>query len=264
MQSSTTESASHLEIHDVSLRFGGNDALQGTEFSVPRGKVVGLVGPNGAGKTSLLNCINGFYRPFQGRIVFEGNVITGMRPSNIAKLGIGRTFQNVELFKEASVIDNIMLGRHTKIRQSSLATALGLYTARREEAKNREFVERIVAFLGIEHLRNRVVADLPWGLQKMVEIGRAMATEPNFLMLDEPTSGMNKDEKAEVTEAIFRMKREMGLTQLVIEHDMRFVFDICDEVVVLDYGRVIAQGPPSEIVENPQVIEAYLGKGSHH
>ena len=258
----TDGGVAHLEIKNVSLRFGGTLALQAAEFDAARGKVIGIVGPNGAGKTSLLNCINGFYRPHEGEIRFEGTSITGLRPSKIARLGIGRTFQNVELFKESTVLDNIMLGRHMMIKQSSLSAALHFGRARREEAANREAVEEIIEFLGIEHLRKRVVAGLPWGLQKMVEIGRAIATEPRLLMLDEPTAGMNQDEKAEVTEAILRMKNDMGVTQLLIEHDMRFVFEICDEIVVLDYGEVIAQGPPDAIVQDQRVIEAYLGTGA--
>ncbi|MPY91871.1 MAG: ATP-binding cassette domain-containing protein [Acidimicrobiia bacterium] len=250
-----------LEIDQVSLAFGGNQALDSVSFGVPAGSVFGIVGPNGAGKTSLLNCVNGFYRPQSGRILFEGTPITGMRPYEIARRGVGRTFQNVELFQDATTLDNIMLGRHLHMRSSVFASAIHWGRGRREEARHRLAVERVIKFLEIEHLRKRAVANLPWGMQKLVEIGRALSTEPRLLLLDEPTSGMNREEKEDVARAIVRMKREMGITQVLIEHDMRFVSDLCDHVVVLDFGRQIAYGTPAEISRDERVIEAYLGRG---
>jgi branched-chain amino acid transport system ATP-binding protein len=250
-----------LVIEDVSLAFGGNRALDTVSFGVPAGSVFGIVGPNGAGKTSLLNCINGFYRPMSGRILFEGTSITGLPPYEIARRGIGRTFQNVELFQHATTLDNIMLGRHLHMRSSVFAAALHWGPGRREEARNRLAVERVIKFLEIEDLRKRAVANLPWGMQKLVEIGRALATEPRLLLLDEPTSGMNREEKEDVARAIVRMKREMGIAQVLIEHDMRFVSDLCDQVVVLDFGQVIAAGTPAEISRDQRVIDAYIGTG---
>jgi branched-chain amino acid transport system ATP-binding protein len=250
-----------LVIDDVSLAFGGNRALDGVSFAVPEGSVFGIVGPNGAGKTSLLNCINGFYRPQSGRIAFEGQTITGLRPNRIAHRGIGRTFQNVELFKDSTTLDNIMLGRHLHMRSNIFAAALHWGPGRREEARHRRAVEEVIKFLEIEDLRKRPVAKLPWGMQKLVEVGRALAMEPRLLLLDEPTSGMNREEKEDVARAIVRMQREMGLTQVLIEHDMRFVSDLCDRVVVLDFGQVIAAGTPAEISADARVIEAYIGTG---
>jgi branched-chain amino acid transport system ATP-binding protein len=250
-----------LQIEQVSLAFGGNQALDSVSFVVPTGSVFGIVGPNGAGKTSLLNCINGFYRPESGRILFEGTPITGLRPYKVARRGIGRTFQNVELFQDATTLDNIMLGRHLHMSSTVFAAALHWGPGRREEARNRLAVERVIKFLEIEDLRKRPVASLPWGMQKLVEIGRALSTEPRLLLLDEPTSGMNREEKEDVARAIVRMQREMGITQVLIEHDMRFVSDLCDQVVVLNFGRLIASGTPAEISRDEQVVEAYIGRG---
>jgi branched-chain amino acid transport system ATP-binding protein len=250
-----------LRIDGVSLAFGGNQALDAVSFTVPPGTVFGIVGPNGAGKTSLLNCINGFYRPQAGQVLLDEEPLTGLRPHQIARRGIGRTFQNVELFQDADVLDNIMLGRHLHMRGTVFAAALHWGRGRQEEARNRLAVERVIKFLEIEDLRKRAVANLPWGMQKLVEIGRALSTEPRLLLLDEPTSGMNREEKEDVARAIVRMRREVGITQVLIEHDMRFVSDLCDHVVVLDFGRLIAEGTPAEISRDERVVEAYIGRG---
>jgi branched-chain amino acid transport system ATP-binding protein len=251
--------APQLEISGIELAFGGNQALAGVSFGVPKGSIFGIVGPNGAGKTSLLNCINGFYRAQAGEIRFESERISGLRPNQIAVKGIGRTFQNIELFREATALDNIMLGRHIHMKSNLLTAAAYWGPGRREEAKHRHAVERVIEFLEIEALRKRHVANLSWGQQKLVEIGRALATEPRLLLLDEPTSGMNREEKEDVARFIVRMKHEMGMTQVLIEHDLRFVSDLCDHVVVLDFGEVIAAGSPAEVWEDARVVEAYVG-----
>ncbi|MEA2490078.1 MAG: branched-chain amino acid transport system ATP-binding protein [Acidobacteriota bacterium] len=256
---SAVQAGNQLEIQDVVLAFGGNEVLSGVSFGVPRGSVFGIVGPNGAGKTSLLNCINGFYHPKRGSIAFEGQPITGLRPAAIARKGIARTFQNVELFREASALDNIMLGRDLHMRTNIFSAALYWGPARREEIANRLAAERVIEFLEIEAFRKRPVATLSWGQQKLVEIGRALATEPRMLLLDEPTSGMNREEKEDVARFIMRMKHEMGMTQVLIEHDIRFVSDLCDHIVVLDFGELIASGSPHDVWTDPRVIEAYVG-----
>lgn len=248
-----------LEVRDVRLQFGGNVALDGVSLDVSDKEVVGVVGPNGAGKTSLLNCINGFYKPSRGKISFFGEDLHRLKPSGRARLGLGRTFQNIELFHDATALENIMLGRHMHIRSGVLAAALHWGRGRRVEAEHRQAVEETIKLLEIESIRDRSVADLSLGNQKLVEIGRALAMEPSVILLDEPTSGMNREEKEDVARVVMRAKHEMGLTQVIIEHDVRFVSELCDRVIVLDFGRVIADGPPSAVMEDPAVITAYLG-----
>lgn len=250
---------SELAIKDLALAFGGNQVLDGVSFTVPKGSTFGIVGPNGAGKTSLLNCINGFYRPQRGVVLFEDSPISELRPPAIARRGVGRTFQNVELFRDATALDNIMLGRHMHMHANIVDAALYWGRGRRDERENRLVVERIIEFLEIEALRKRLVANISWGQQKLVEIARALATEPRLLLLDEPTSGMNTEEKEDVARYIVRMKQEMGMTQVLIEHDIRFVTDLCDYVVVLDFGKVIAAGTPEEVWKDERVVEAYVG-----
>jgi branched-chain amino acid transport system ATP-binding protein len=246
-------------VEDLSLSFGGIDVLRGVSFQVPRGSIFGLVGPNGAGKTSLLNCANGFYRPRAGRILFEGQHISGMRPAQIARRGIARTFQNVELVRDTTALNNIMLGRDLHMRTNLATAALYWGPGRRAEVAHRMKVEAVIEFLEIESLRKQLVANLSYGQQKLVEIARALATEPRLLLLDEPTSGMNREEKEDVARFIVRMKHEMGMTQILIEHDIRFVTDLCDEIVVLDFGEVIAAGGPNEVWRDERVIQAYIG-----
>lgn len=243
----------------VSLSFGGLQALNDVSIEVPRGQVVGIIGPNGAGKTSLLNAIGGFYRPEAGRIVFEGADLLGCRPDQIARRGIARTFQNIELIREATVLDNIMLGRHLKMRANLFAAALFWGPGRAEEARHRRKVEEWIKFLEIEKLRYLRAGALPAGKQKLVEICRALAAEPKLLLLDEPSSGMNREEKEDVARFIMRMKHEMGLTQVLIEHDIKFVSDLCDQVFVLHFGRLIAAGTPQAVLTDPQVVEVYVG-----
>ncbi|MPY91701.1 MAG: ATP-binding cassette domain-containing protein [Acidimicrobiia bacterium] len=249
-----------LDVQDVELRFGGIVALQDVSLAVPRGLVVGIIGPNGAGKTSLLNCINGFYRPQSGSITFDGTSLLGLHPWEVAATGISRTFQNIELVDEASAVENIMVGRHRHMRRGVLAATLFWGRGRREEVEHREKVEELIDFLDIGRLRNRPAGSLAAGQRKLVEIGRALASEPKLLLLDEPSSGMTTEEKEDVARFIVRMKRESGLTQVLIEHDIRFVSDLCDLVYVLDFGRRIAAGPPAEVMQDEAVVAAYLGR----
>ncbi len=220
-----------------------------------------LIGPNGAGKTSLLNCINGFYRPQRGTLRLLGQDITRARSHRIAAMGVARTFQMVEVLGKDTVLDNVLLGRHLHLRQGLVSGALYLGRAAGEERRNRARVSEILAFLGLGADRDRPVGGLPYGRQKLVEIGRALAMEPQLLLLDEPTSGMTPAEKDSVADAIRRIRMEMGVTQLLIEHDMGFVSELCDRAVVLDFGAVIADGPPGAVLTDPRVVGAYLGAG---
>lgn len=244
----------------VSVRFGGLWALRHVNMSVPSGTIVGLVGPNGAGKSSLLNCISGVYPADEGVITFGGQRLSGQRPDRIAALGIGRTFQNIELVPDANVITNILFGRHLHVRRNVFGEALGLPSYRKQEAHERERVEEIIEFLEIEDLRHRTVGTLSVGQQKRVDLGRALATEPRVLLLDEPSSGMNREEKEDMARFILRLKRVRNLTQLLVEHDVRFIRDLCDTVVALDFGEVIAAGTSEEVFENERVVTAYLGR----
>jgi branched-chain amino acid transport system ATP-binding protein len=248
-----------LKIEGVSLGFGGVKALSDVSFELRKHEILAIIGPNGAGKSSMLNCINGFYHPQQGRITYKGVTRQAMRPHVAATQGIARTFQNIALFKGMSTLDNIMTGRNLKMRTGLLAQALHLGPAIKEEVREREAVERIIDFLEIQAIRKTPVGRLPYGLQKRVELGRALAAEPELLLLDEPMAGMNLEEKEDMCRFILDVNEEFGTTIVLIEHDMGVVMDISDRVVVLDYGRKIADGSPDQVKRNQAVIDAYLG-----
>ena len=251
-----------LAISDVSKHFGGVRAVESVTLSVPRGGLVSIIGPNGAGKTSLLNMISGFYRPDAGSIVFEGNDITGTRPSQIAALGIARTFQNIALFSGMTVLDNIMLGRHVRMKAGVFSSFVYWGLAQKEEVAHRARVEELIEFLELEDLRKQPTSGLAYGLRKRVELGRALALDPTLLLLDEPMGGMNQEEKEDMARFILEVNREWGTTVILIEHDMAVVMDISERVAVLDHGRKIADGTPSEVQRHPDVIRAYLGGGA--
>jgi len=252
-----------LEVDGISVRFGALLALNEVSLSVPRGEIAAIIGPNGAGKTTLLNCISGFYQPSQGRIVFAGRDRTRLSPPDVAELGIARTFQNVALFRGMTVLDNIMTGRVLKMRGSFLLDALWWGPARRQELAHRAFVERIIDFLEIQAIRKTPAGLLPYGLQKRVELARALAAEPQLLLLDEPMAGMNVEEKEDMCRFILDVNSEFGTTIALIEHDMGVVMDICDHVIVLDYGRKIADGTPEHVRKDEAVRDAYLGVAHH-
>jgi branched-chain amino acid transport system ATP-binding protein len=248
-----------LAVDEVSVRFGAIQALDRVSLEIQRGEIVAIIGPNGAGKTTLLNVISGFYHPSEGHIRFEGRDRTQLRPYDVAALGVARTFQNVALFKGMSVLDNIMTGRLLKMRGSFLLEALYWGPAMRQELLHRAFVERIIDFLEIEAIRKAGAGTLPYGLQKRVELARALAAEPKLLLLDEPMAGMNVEEKEDMCRFILGVNDEFGTTIALIEHDMSVVMDISDRVVALDYGRKIADGRPDEVRADQGVIDAYLG-----
>jgi branched-chain amino acid transport system ATP-binding protein len=248
-----------LELEHISLSFGGVKALTDISFDVREHEVRAIIGPNGAGKSSMLNVINGVYHPQQGTIKFRGKVRRGMDPHDAASHGIARTFQNIALFKSMSVLDNIMTGRTLKMKASLVEQALWIGRARREEFRQREKVEAVIDFLEIQHIRKTPVGRLPYGLQKRVELARALAAEPTLLLLDEPMAGMNVEEKQDMCRFILDVNEQYGTTIVLIEHDMGVVMDISDRVVVLDYGKKIGDGTPAEVRAEKSVIDAYLG-----
>ena len=248
-----------LAVADVSLSFGAVQALVGVSFDIREREILAIIGPNGAGKTTMLNVLNGWYPPDEGSITFRGETRRRMRPHEAARLGIARTFQNVALFRGMSTLDNIMTGRNLKMRRSFLLQALYWGPGQREEIEHRKYVERIIDFLEIEAIRKVPVGRLPYGLQKRVELGRALAAEPTLLLLDEPMAGMNTEEKEDMCRFVLDVNDEFGTTIALIEHDMGVVMDISDRVVVLDYGRKIADAPPAIVRRDERVISAYLG-----
>ncbi len=257
----SADNASLLHVDGVSLRFGGLRALSDVQFSVDKGELFSIIGPNGAGKTSLLNCISGRYSPTEGRVLFEGRDVTRLKPNRRAAIGIGRTFQNLALFHHMSVLDNIMVGRHHLLKNNWFTGALyWVGGAQKEELEHRRKVEDIIDFLDIQHVRKATAGTLSYGLRKRVELARAVALEPKLILLDEPMAGMNLEEKEDMARYIVDLNEEWGMTIIMIEHDMGVVMDISHRVMVLDFGRKIAEGLPADVLANEHVRKAYLGE----
>ncbi|PYN11890.1 MAG: hypothetical protein DME05_23085 [Candidatus Rokuibacteriota bacterium] len=250
-----------LSVEDLSISFGGLDALSGLSLQVTEREIFALIGPNGAGKSTVFNVVTGLYRPSRGRVAFRGDDLLALAPHEIARRGVGRTFQNTEVFRQLTAIDNVLVGRHAHLRAGVVRGALGLASVWREEAEARELARALLARLGLAEVADTEAGSLPLGFQKRLELARALAAEPRLLLLDEPAGGLNPTETQTLMEVICRLRDESGLTLLVVEHDMELVMSISDRVAVLNYGRKIAEGKPREIAADPAVVEAYLGSG---
>jgi branched-chain amino acid transport system ATP-binding protein len=261
MAEESTQNTYLLNLDSLRLSFGGLKAVDGVSFNLKKGEILSLIGPNGSGKTCILNCINRFYHQQEGEIYFEGRPLSHLKAHVIAQLGIARTFQNIELFTGMTVLDNLMAARHLHNKRGFLSGAIYFGPAHGEEIKQRLVVEDIIDFLELAPIRKRIVATLPYGLRKRVELGRALSLEPKLLLLDEPMAGMNLEEKEDMARFILDAHEEKNITILLVEHDMGVVMDISDRVVVLDFGHKIAEGRPEEVKHNPDVIKAYLGEG---
>jgi branched-chain amino acid transport system ATP-binding protein len=251
-----------LEIANVTKTFGGLKAISDVTFSLEKGRIVSIIGPNGAGKTTFFNTLTGIYKPDTGTIRFNGKSLVGLRPDQIAACGIARTFQNIRLFPDMTVIENILVGMHVHLKQSPLQTLFHLPGFKNEEREAEKKAAKLMAYVGLGRVENELAKNLPYGAQRRLEIARALAAEPQLLLLDEPAAGMNPQETEDITKLFRNIRSELGITILLIEHDMRVVMNISEDICVMDYGEKIAQGPPAEIRNNKQVIEAYLGRGA--
>jgi len=249
-----------MRAEKLNLRFGGVVALSNVDVVVGPSEILAVIGPNGAGKSCVLNCMNGFYRPQEGRVCFGEVDITHMRSHKIARLGVGRTFQGVQLFPGLSVIDNLLTGRHIYMKTNAVQGFIYRHWTHREEMAERRKVEEIIDFLEIKHIRHALVGSLSYGLRKRIDLGRALAMEPKLLLMDEPMAGMNLEEKEDMARFIIDIREALDIPVVIVEHDMQVVMDIADRIYVLNWGHVIAEGPPSEIKQNPDVIQAYLGE----